>query len=70
MAGNQNIDRMGGFRRAMPFTSTLLIVGAWRSPPSPGPSGFFSKDEILVFAAHRGGFYWIFTYRRLRRGAS
>jgi NADH-quinone oxidoreductase subunit L len=27
----------------------------------PGTAGFFSKDEILVFAAHRGGFYWIFT---------
>ena len=28
MAGTQNIDRMGGFRRALPFTSGLLIVGA------------------------------------------
>ena len=24
-------------------------------------SGFFSKDEILVFAAERGGMYWIFA---------
>src|SRR5436309_161930 len=28
MAGTQDIDRMGGLRRALPFTSTLLIVGA------------------------------------------
>ena len=28
MASNQNIDRMGGFRRAMPFTSALLLIGA------------------------------------------
>ena len=34
MAGNQNIDRMGGLRKAMPFTFALLIVGAWRSPRS------------------------------------
>ncbi len=61
MAGTQNIDRMGGLRRALPFTSTLLIVGALALAAFPGTSGFFSKDEILVFAAQRGGFYWIFT---------
>ncbi len=62
MAGTQNIDRMGGLRRALPFTSTMLIVGALALAAFPGTSGFFSKDEILVFAAQRGGFYWIFTY--------
>src|SRR5256885_4621882 len=61
MAGTQDLDRMGGLRRALPFTSTLLIVGALALAAFPGTSGFFSKDEILVFAATRGGFYWIFT---------
>jgi NADH-quinone oxidoreductase subunit L len=61
MAGAQNIDRMGGLRRALPFTSTLMIVGALALAAFPGTSGFFSKDEILVFAATRGSFYWIFT---------
>jgi NADH-quinone oxidoreductase subunit L len=61
MAANQNIDRMSGFRRAMPFTSLLLIVGALALAGFPGTSGFFSKDEILVFAADRGGMYWIFA---------
>jgi NADH-quinone oxidoreductase subunit L len=59
MAGTQNIDRMGGFRRALPFTSALLIVGALSLAAFPGTAGFFSKDEILAFAAERGGFYWI-----------
>jgi NADH-quinone oxidoreductase subunit L len=59
MAGTQNIDRMGGFRRALPFTSALLIVGALALAAFPGTSGFFSKDEILAFAYERGGFYWI-----------
>ena len=27
----------------------------------PGMSGYFSKDEILGFAAERGGCYWIFA---------
>ena len=61
MANNQNIDRMSGFRRALPFTSLLLIVGALALAGFPGTSGFFSKDEILVFAAERGGMYWIFA---------
>ena len=61
MASRQDIDRMGGFRRALPYTSLLLIVGALALAGFPGTSGFFSKDEILVFAAERGGFYWIFA---------
>ena len=61
MANRQNIDRMSGFRRAMPFTSALLIVGALALAAFPLTSGFFSKDEILVFAADRGGWYWLFT---------
>jgi NADH-quinone oxidoreductase subunit L len=59
MAGTQNIDRMSGFRRALPFTSAMLIVGALSLAAFPGTAGFFSKDEILAFAAERGGFYWI-----------
>src|SRR3954467_12276644 len=61
MAGTQDIDRMGGLRRALPFTSVLMIVGALALAAFPLTSGFFSKDEILVFAAQRGGMYWIFT---------
>jgi NADH-quinone oxidoreductase subunit L len=61
MAARQDIDRMSGFRKAMPFTSLMLIVGALALAGFPGTSGFFSKDEILVFAADRGGMYWIFA---------
>jgi NADH-quinone oxidoreductase subunit L len=61
MANNQNIDRMGGFRKALPFTSVLLLIGALALAGFPGTSGFFSKDEIMTFAATRGGMYWIFA---------
>ncbi len=61
MAGRQEIDRMSGFRRALPFTSALLVVGALALAAFPATSGFFSKDEILAFAAARGGFYWVFV---------
>ena len=61
MAAIQNIDRMGGFRKAMAFTCGTLTVGALALAGFPGTSGFFSKDEILTFAAARGGMYWIFA---------
>ncbi|MGZ8621483.1 MAG: NADH-quinone oxidoreductase subunit L [Solirubrobacterales bacterium] len=61
MANRQNIDLMGGFRRAMPFTSALLLIGCLALAAFPGTSGFFSKDEILAFAESRGGFYWVFA---------
>jgi NADH-quinone oxidoreductase subunit L len=61
MANRQNIDLMGGFRRAMPFTSAMLLIGALALAAFPITSGWFSKDEILDFASYRGGFYWIFA---------
>jgi NADH-quinone oxidoreductase subunit L len=59
MAGIQDMDRMRGFRRAMPLTFVLMTVGALALAAFPGTSGFFSKDEILGFAAERGGSFWI-----------
>jgi NADH-quinone oxidoreductase subunit L len=61
MANRQNIDLMGGFRRAMPFTSAMLLIGALALAAFPLTSGWFSKDEILDFALDRGGFYVIFA---------
>jgi NADH-quinone oxidoreductase subunit L len=62
MAGNQNIDRMSGLRRAMPFTFVAFLVAALTLGAFPGTSGYFSKDEILAFAAERGGGYsWIYV---------
>ncbi|HSJ17922.1 MAG TPA: NADH-quinone oxidoreductase subunit L [Solirubrobacterales bacterium] len=59
MAGIQDMDRMRGFRRAMPLTFVLMTAGALALAAFPGTSGFFSKDAILGFAAERGGSFWI-----------
>jgi NADH-quinone oxidoreductase subunit L len=59
MAGLQDIDRMGGFRKAMPFTFLTFSAGALALAAFPLTSGFFSKDEILAFAINRGGGYWV-----------
>ena len=57
MGGIQSLDRMGGFRKAMPFTYATFLIGALGLAGFPLMSGFFSKDEILSFTLHRGGGY-------------
>jgi NADH-quinone oxidoreductase subunit L len=58
MAGEQSLDRMRGFRRAMPFTYGCFIVGGLALSAIPPFSGFFSKDEILLLTGERGGWHW------------
>src|SRR5215213_4828214 len=53
MAGDQNLDRMGGFRKAMPFTFLAMVIGGLALSGVPPFSGFFSKDEILSLVAAR-----------------
>jgi NADH-quinone oxidoreductase subunit L len=55
MAGNQSLDRMGGFRRAMPFTFACFVIGGLALTGLPPFSGWLSKDDILGFLDHRGG---------------
>jgi len=55
MGGIQNMDRMGGFRRAMPFTFVTFTIGALALSGFPLMSGWFSKDSIIGFEFHRGG---------------
>ncbi|MDP8967231.1 MAG: NADH-quinone oxidoreductase subunit L, partial [Actinomycetota bacterium] len=59
MAGDQNLDRMGGFKKAMPFTFGCMLIGGLALAGVPPFSGFFSKDEILLLLGDRGGWYWI-----------
>jgi NADH-quinone oxidoreductase subunit L len=59
MGGIQDMDRMGGFRKSMPFTYVTFLCGALALAAFPMTSGFLSKDEILAFTADRGGWFWI-----------
>jgi len=58
MGGEQNLDKMGGFRKAMPFTYACFIVGGLALSGIPPFSGFFSKDEILLVMGEQGGWKW------------
>jgi NADH-quinone oxidoreductase subunit L len=54
MAGVQSLDRMSGFRKAMPFTFGCFLVGGLALSGLPPFSGWLSKDEIIGFLDHRG----------------
>lgn len=47
-SGRQNLDELGGLRRAMPVTALTLLAGAGALAGFPLTSGYFSKDEILL----------------------
>jgi len=58
MAGEQSLQKMGGFRKAMPFTFACFLIGGLALSGIPPFSGFFSKDEILLVTAERGTWHW------------
>jgi NADH-quinone oxidoreductase subunit L len=58
MAGEQSLERMGGFRKAMPFTFGCFLIGGLALSGIPPFSGFFSKDEILLVTGELGGWHW------------
>ena len=59
MGGSQSLDKMGGFRKAMPFTFVTFTIGALALAGFPLMSGFFSKDEVIAFTLNRGGLYTV-----------
>ena len=59
MAGEQSLQKMGGFRKALPFTFACFVIGGLALSGIPPFSGFFSKDEILLVTGERGGWHWI-----------
>jgi NADH-quinone oxidoreductase subunit L len=55
MGGEQSLDRMGGFRKAMPFTFICFIAGGLALSGVLPTAGWLSKDDILAYTIHRGG---------------
>ncbi len=50
MHDEQDMRRMGGLRRFMPITAATFIVGWLAIAGVPPFAGFWSKDEILLYA--------------------
>jgi NADH-quinone oxidoreductase subunit L len=50
MAGEQDMQRMGGLKQYMPVTYMTMFIGTLAIAGIPPRAGFFSKDEILLNA--------------------
>ena len=62
LSDEQDIRRMGGLGRALPFTYRAFVVGALALAAIPPFAGFFSKDSILGAAANGGTLgWWLWT---------
>jgi NADH-quinone oxidoreductase subunit L len=53
--GTNYLSRMGGLRRAMPATFWAFVIGLAALAGVPPLAGFWSKENVLVAAAHATG---------------
>jgi NADH-quinone oxidoreductase subunit L len=56
MSGEQDMRKMGGLAKKMPWTKRTMFVGCVAIAGVPPLAGFFSKDEILWSAFKIGGY--------------
>jgi NADH-quinone oxidoreductase subunit L len=54
LAAEQDMRKMGGLRRLMPFSWAAMLIGGLALSGIPPFAGFFSKDSILAAALDRG----------------
>ncbi len=58
MHDEQDMRRMGGLRKVMPITAVTFIVGWLAIAGVPPFAGFWSKDEILLYAWSNNKALW------------
>jgi NADH-quinone oxidoreductase subunit L len=59
MAGEQDMQKMGGLRKYMPVTFVTMLLGSLAIAGIPPMAGFFSKDEILYQAFIGNRLLWV-----------
>jgi len=59
LAGEQDIRKMGGLGRELPWTFRFMLIGALALAAIPPFAGFFSKDAVLASAANAGKLGWV-----------
>ncbi|MGA8532514.1 MAG: NADH-quinone oxidoreductase subunit L [Candidatus Tumulicola sp.] len=60
LGNEQDVRRMGGLRRRMPFAFWAILTGVFSICGIPGFSGFFSKDQV-IYGALAHGHPWIYA---------
>ncbi len=60
--GEQDMRRMGGLRKAIPFTFLMMLIGTLSLTGFPYTAGYFSKDAIIevAHASHAPGAEYAF----------
>ena len=58
MGGEQDMRKMGGLRKKIPWTFWTMFMATLAIAGTPGFSGFFSKDEILLAAQRTSTPLW------------
>ncbi|MCX5791044.1 MAG: NADH-quinone oxidoreductase subunit L [Elusimicrobia bacterium] len=61
MSGEQDMFKMGGLRKQLPYTFLLMAAGWLAIAGVPGLSGFYSKDLILEKVFETGG-PWVWGF--------
>jgi NADH-quinone oxidoreductase subunit L len=59
VGGEQNMRKMGGLRKKIPWTFWTMTAGTLAIAGIPGLAGFFSKDEILWRSYQASWAYWL-----------
>jgi NADH-quinone oxidoreductase subunit L len=58
VGGEQDMRKMGGLRKKIPYTFWTMTAATFAIAGIPGLTGFFSKDEILWRAYQASWVYW------------
>jgi NADH-quinone oxidoreductase subunit L len=56
LAGEQDMRKMGGLRRLMPWTAVAMLIGGLALVGVPPFAGFFAKDAVLAAALAHGSY--------------
>jgi NADH-quinone oxidoreductase subunit L len=57
IVGEQDIRKLAGIGKLMPFTKWVFLIGSLALVGIPPFAGFFSKDSIIASALGHGGWY-------------
>ena len=67
LANEQDVRRMGGLIKRLPFAFVAILTGVLSICGTPGFSGFFSKDKV-IYGALETGHPWLYAVGILTAG--